>query len=581
MKKNSTTKKILKLISKYKFLVFLSFLFAILSVAATLYIPILIGNSINVIVKINEVDFAAITKNAILIGILIVVVIVTQYVMSIINNKITYNITYDLRKQAFEKIHHLPISYIDSHQYGDIVSRIINDVDTFVDGLLMGFTQLFVGVLTIAGTLGLMISINYIVAIVVVCLTPLSLLTAKFVSKNSYKYFKSQTEIRGEQTAFMDEMINNLKVVKAFSIEDKNVVKFDEVNDRLEKSSLKAIFFSSLVNPTTRFINAIIYAIVAFIAAWVIIKSPANLVLDVGKFSTLLSYASQYSKPFNEISGVVTELQNSIACANRVFEYLESKELDNTDCPNHLEHAKGNIKLEHVYFSYVPEQKLIQDFNLIVKQGQRVAIVGPTGCGKTTLINLLMRFYDPTSGTIYIDDLDTIKTPRKDIRNNFGMVLQETWIKNATVLENIKIGKEDATKEEVIKAAKEAHAHSFIMKMKDGYDAIIGEDGGNLSVGQKQLLCIARIMLTMPPMLILDEATSSIDTRTELKIQNAFAKLMRGKTSFIVAHRLSTIKNSDIILVMNNGNIIEQGNHNELMAKKGFYYKLYNSQFEE
>ena len=581
MKKNSATKKILKLISKYKFLVFLSFLFAILSVAATLYIPILIGNSINVIVKINEVDFAAITKNAILIGILILVVIVTQYVMSIINNKITYNITYDLRKQAFEKIHHLPISYIDSHQYGDIVSRIINDVDTFVDGLLMGFTQLFVGVLTIVGTLGLMISINYIVAIVVVCLTPLSLLTAKFVSKNSYKYFKNQTEIRGEQTAFMDEMINNLKVVKAFSIVDKNVVKFDEVNNRLEKSSLKAIFFSSLVNPTTRFINAIIYAIVAFIAAWVIIKSPANLVLDVGKFSTLLSYASQYSKPFNEISGVVTELQNSIACANRVFEYLESKELDNTDCPNHLEHAKGNIKLEHVYFSYVPEQKLIQDFNLIVKPGQRVAIVGPTGCGKTTLINLFMRFYDPTSGTIYIDDLDTIKTPRKDIRNNFGMVLQETWIKNATVLENIKMGKEDATKEEVIQAAKEAHAHSFIMKMKDGYDTVIGEDGGNLSVGQKQLLCIARIMLTMPPMLILDEATSSIDTRTELKIQNAFAKLMRGKTSFIVAHRLSTIKNSDIILVMNNGNIIEQGNHNELMAKKGFYYKLYNSQFEE
>ena len=358
-------------------------------------------------------------------------------------------------------------------------------------------------------------------------------------------------------------------------------MKFDEVNDRLEKSSLKAIFFSSLVNPTTRFINAIIYAIVAFIAAWVIIKSPANLVLDVGKFSTLLSYASQYSKPFNEISGVVTELQNSIACANRVFEYLESKELDNTDCPNHLEHAKGNIKLEHVYFSYVPEQKLIQDFNLIVKPGQRVAIVGPTGCGKTTLINLFMRFYDPTSGTIYIDDLDTIKTPRKDIRNNFGMVLQETWIKNATVLENIKMGNEDATKEEVIQAAKEAHAHSFIMKMKDGYDTMIGEDGGNLSIGQKQLLCIARIMLTMPPMLILDEATSSIDTRTELKIQNAFAKLMRGKTSFIVAHRLSTIKNSDIILVMNNGNIIEQGNHNELMAKKGFYYKLYNSQFEE
>ncbi len=577
--KKSTLKKVLIYLKKYRFLMILSLLFAIISVVSTLLIPIFIGKSIDNIVGKNDVDFTKLKNYSLLIIIMVVILAISQYIMNIINNKITFNVSYDLRKDCFNKIHKLPLSYIDSHPHGDIVSRNINDVDAFTDGLLMGFTQLFTGVLTIIITLVLMIILNPLIALLVFVLTPISLFVAKFIASRSFMYFKKQSECKGEQTSFVEENISNLKAVLALNHEKKNQENFEIINNDLQKSSLKAIFYSSIVNPTTRFINAIIYALVALLGAFVILKNPLGLTLTVGTLSTLLSYANQYSKPFNEISGVVTELSNSLVCVSRVFDFIEEKEMDTSKESKHLDNATGNIKLEHVYFSYTKNQKLIEDFNLNVLTGQKIAIVGPTGCGKTTLINLLMRFYDPTSGKILIDNLDNATIYKEDVRNNFGMVLQDTWLKNASVMDNVRMGKKDATEEQVVQACKEAHAHNFIMKLPQGYHTIISDDG-NFSAGQKQLLCIARILLLMPPILILDEATSSIDTNTEMKIQNAFYKLSYGKTSFVVAHRLSTIKEADIILVMNNGNVIEQGNHEELLKKKGFYYQLYNSQFE-
>ncbi len=576
MNKKSTLKKVLKRTSKYRLLVLLSLILAAATVVLTLYLPILTGNAVDGIIAAGLVNFNGLLKILKTMVYVIVATAIVQWLMSAINNHITYHVVQDIRKEAFEKLEKLPLKYIDNRSYGDIVSRMIADVDQFAEGLLMGFTQLFTGVLTILGTLFFMFDINAKIALVVVVLTPLSLFVAGFIAKRTYTMFKKQSETRGEQTSLIDEMIGNLKIVKAFGHEDENQEKFDEINGRLQKYSLDAIFYSSLVNPCTRFINSMIYAGVGITGA----IAALNGRLSVGQLTIFLSYANQYTKPFNEISGVITELQNALACAARVFELIEEEpEIAEKENAYVLEDAKGDITLENVYFSYTADKKLIQDFNLSVKPGQRIAIVGPTGCGKTTLINLLMRFYDVNDGRILVDGTDIREMTRGSLRTNFGMVLQDTWIRNGTVKDNIVIGKPEATMEEVVEAAKASHAHDFIKRLPKGYDTVLGEDGGNLSQGQKQLLCITRVMLCLPPMLILDEATSSIDTRTEIKIQQAFARMMEGRTSFIVAHRLSTIREADVILVMKDGNIIEQGNHEELLAKKGFYAELYNSQF--
>lgn len=572
-------KRILKQLKPYGFLLAATIFFALISVAGSLIVPIFFGQVIDLLAEGLKVDFAKVFEKFIAIGVTIAVTCLAQWLMNAINNKITYNVVKDIREEAFAKLQILPLKFIDAHSYGDIVGRNVADVDQFADGLLMGFTQLFTGVLTIIGTLGIMIAINWVIALIVFVITPLSLFVAKFIATRTYSLFRKTSEIRGEQTAFIDEMIGNLKVVKAFNREDENLEKFDEVNERLTNASLKSIFYSSLTNPCTRFVNAVVYAAVALSGALMLLwNTPLPVVFSVGILTSLLSYANQYTKPFNEISGVITELQNAVACAGRIYEIIDEKP-QKADSENALtlENVKGDIKFENVAFSYTEDRKLIENLNVSAKAGQRIAIVGPTGCGKTTLINLLMRFYDPNDGKISVDGNDIMDVTRKSLRKNYGMVLQETWLKSGTVSENISMGNPSASCEEIENAAKAAHAHNFIMQLPHGYDTVISENG--LSQGQKQLLCIARIMLCLPPMLILDEATSSIDTRTEKKIQNAFAKLMNGRTSFIVAHRLSTIKEADLILVMNNGNIIEQGTHGELVAKDGFYSKLYNSQF--
>ncbi len=574
-------KRILKQLKGYKLWLAATVFFALVSVAGTLAVPVFFGQIVNLIVGEGEVYLTKIFEKFIIIAVCVAVTAVAQWLMNIINNKITYNVVKDIREEAFANIQRLPLKYLDAHSYGDIVSRNISDVDAFADGLLMGFTQLFTGVLTIVGTLALMLVINWIIALVVVVITPLSLFVAKYIATRTYSLFKKTSEIRGEQTAFIDEMIGNLKVVQAFNREDENIEKFDEINSRLTKASLKSIFYSSLTNPCTRFVNAIVYAAVALSGALMLVFStPLPIAFNVGLLTSLLSYANQYTKPFNEISGVVTELQNALACADRIYELIDEQpqQPDSIDAAE-LTDVIGNIEFNNVYFSYTADKKLIENLNIKAKAGQRIAIVGPTGCGKTTLINLLMRFYDPTDGTITVDGKDIMQVTRKSLRLNYGMVLQETWLKSGTIRENIAIGKPDATEQEIIGAAKAARSHNFIMQLANGYDTEITEDGGNLSQGQKQLLCITRIMLSLPPMLILDEATSSIDTRTEIKIQKAFAELMNGRTSFIVAHRLSTIKEADLILVMKDGNIIEQGSHSQLLENNGFYSKLYNSQF--
>lgn len=578
MKKKSTIKRVLRYLGKYRIFLILSLGMALVTVAGQLYIPILQGNAIDNIIGEGNVDFAAVMKIIITILITMGVVALFQWIMNICNNKITYSIVHDIRKDAFNKLQRLPVRYADSHPTGEIVSKVIADVDQFADGLLMGFTQFFTGVMTILGTLIFMIMINWKITLVVVLVTPLSFFVASFVAKKTYRMFSLQSETRGEQTGFIDEMIGNEKVVQAYGHEDEALEKFDDINLRLQKWSLKATFFSSITNPATRFVNNVVYALVALSGAVSVVKNP--LAFTVGRLSMFLSYANQYTKPFNEISGVVTELQNALACADRVLDLIEEEPLSpDADDVLVVNEGEGHIRLEHVAFSYDKEKELIKDFNLDVKPGERVAIVGPTGCGKTTMINLLMRFYDVDSGSIKVEGKDIRDVTRKSLRSNYGMVLQETWLKSGTIKENIVTGRPDANDEEIIAAAKAAHAHSFIKRLPDGYDTVIGEDGGNLSQGQKQLLCIARVMLCLPPMLILDEATSSIDTRTEMKIQEAFAKMMNGRTSFIVAHRLSTIQSADIILVMKDGNVIEQGNHEELLAKGGFYSRLYNSQF--
>ncbi len=569
-------KKVLDYIGKYKIFLLLSIILAAISVALTLYIPILTGNAVDCILGPGQVDFAGILVILKKMTVIILLTAIVQWLMNACNNKITYQVIRDVRDEAFRKLEILPLKYIDSHAHGDIVSRIIADVDQFSDGLLMGFTQLFTGVITIIGTLLFMISINVTTTLIVVVLTPLSFFIANFIAKRTFKMSKLQSETRAEQTALIDEMIGNEKVVKAFGREEKVIEQFDEVNNRLEKASVKAIFFSSLTNPCTRFVNSLVYAGVGIVGAFLAIKGR----ISVGQLSSFLSYANQYTKPFNEISGVVTELQNAIACAGRIFEFIEEEpQIPDAEDAIVLKQPKGEIDIQDVAFSYTEDQKLITDLNLHVKPGQRVAIVGPTGCGKTTVINLLMRFYDVNKGSIQVDGVDIRKLTRDSLRKGYGMVLQETWLKSGTIKDNIIMGKPDATMEEVIAAAKASHAHSFIKRLPNGYDTVISEDGGSLSQGQKQLLCITRVMLCLPPILILDEATSSIDTRTEIKIQKAFATLMEGRTSFIVAHRLSTIREADIILVMKDGNIIEQGNHETLLAKGGFYANLYQSQF--
>lgn len=569
-------KKVLDYIGKYKIFLLLSIILAAISVALTLYIPILTGNAVDCILGPGQVDFAGILVILKKMAVIILLTAIVQWLMNACNNKITYQVIRDVRDEAFRKLEILPLKYIDSHAHGDIVSRIIADVDQFSDGLLMGFTQLFTGVITIIGTLLFMISISVTTTLIVVVLTPLSFFIANFIAKRTFKMSKLQSETRGEQTALIDEMIGNEKVVKAFSREEKVIEQFDEVNNRLEKASVKAIFFSSLTNPCTRFVNSLVYAGVGIVGAFLAIRGR----ISVGQLSSFLSYANQYTKPFNEISGVVTELQNAIACAGRIFEFIEEEpQIPDAENAIVLKQPKGEIDIQDVAFSYTEDQKLITDLNLHVKPGQRVAIVGPTGCGKTTVINLLMRFYDVNKGSIQVDGVDIRKLTRDSLRKGYGMVLQETWLKSGTIKDNIIMGKPDATMEEVIAAAKASHAHSFIKRLPNGYDTVISEDGGSLSQGQKQLLCITRVMLCLPPILILDEATSSIDTRTEIKIQKAFATLMEGRTSFIVAHRLSTIREADIILVMKDGNIIEQGNHETLLAKGGFYAGLYQSQF--
>ncbi len=572
--KKVTLGKILRYIRKYWFFVILSLVLAALTVAFTLYIPILTGDAVDLIIDKGLVDMPAIFVIMKKIAVVMILTAVAQWVMNTCNNYITYHVIKDIRQDAFAKLEILPLKYIDGQSYGDVVSRIIADVDTFADGLLMGFTQLFTGVITIGGTLLFMLMTNVPITLVVVCITPVSFLVAKFIAKSTYNMFKLQTETRGEQTGLIEEMIGNQKVVKTFSQEEESIERFAEINERLGKCSLKATFFSSITNPATRFVNSLVYAGVGIFGAYVAIKGG----ITVGRLSTLLSYANQYTKPFNEISGVITELQNAIVCASRIFELIEEEpQVPDAEDAKVLEDAQGNVILQDVYFSYVPEKKLIQDFSLSVKPGQRVAIVGPTGCGKTTVINLLMRFYDVNSGSIRVDGTDIRDITRGSLRTNFGMVLQETWLRSGTILDNIRMGKPEATKEEVIEAAKAAHAHGFIKRLPQGYDTVINEDGGSLSQGQKQLLCIARVMLCLPPMLILDEATSSIDTRTEIRIQQAFNRMMEGRTSFIVAHRLSTIREADIILVMKDGNIIEQGNHEELLKQRGFYAELYRA----
>ncbi len=573
-----TLKKVMLRIKRYWVYLIISILMAVITVASSLYAPILVGNAIDYIIGPGDVDFIGVKVVIMKFALVIVCTAVSQWIMNICNNKIIYHVTRNIRDEAIEKIEHLPLSYIDSHSYGEVVSRVIADVDQFADGLLMGFTQFFTGVTTIVGTLLFMIMINVKITLVVVLITPVSFLVAGFIAKKTYSMFKLQSETRGEQTALIDEMIGGQKVVKAYNHEQETMDKFDEINERLQKYSLKAIFFSSITNPATRFVNSLVYAGVAVTGA----ISAINGGISVGQLATFLSYANQYTKPFNEISGVITELQNALACAARVFELIEEQP-ETADKPDAvvLDNADGSISLENVYFSYTKDKELITDFNLNVKPGQKIAIVGPTGCGKTTIINLLMRFYDVDSGSIKVSDVDIKDMTRHSLRAGFGMVLQDTWLRAGTIRDNIIMGKPDATEEEIIEAAKAAHAHSFIKRLPDGYDTVIGEDGGSLSQGQKQLLCITRVMLCRPPMLILDEATSSIDTRTELKIQNAFNKLMEGRTSFIVAHRLSTIQSADLILVMKDGHIIEQGNHRELLAKGGFYKNLYESQFAQ
>lgn len=575
-KRMTTLHKVLVYIRKYWLLVGISLLLAAVTVFLTLYVPILTGDAVDLLLGKGQVDFGAVFYILRKIVIAVLATAAAQWVMNVCNNHITYHVVRDIREDAFHRLQELPLKYLDAHAYGDIVSRVIADVDTFADGLLMGFTQLFTGVLTIGGTLVFMLVTNVPIALVVVCITPVSFLVARFIAGRTYSMFKLQSETRGEQTSLIDEMIGNQKIVKAFSQEEAVRSRFEEINKRLENCSLKAIFFSSITNPSTRFVNSLVYAGVGVFGAFVAIRGG----ISVGRLSCFLSYANQYTKPFNEISGVVTELQNALACAARIFDLIdETPQVPDSDDAKVLREVSGSVSLEHVFFSYVPEKKLIQDFNLEVRPGQRVAIVGPTGCGKTTVINLLMRFYDADSGQIRVDGTDIRQITRGSLRTSYGMVLQETWLRTGTIRDNIRMGKPDATPEEVEQAARAAHAHSFIRRLPQGYDTVIAEDGGGLSQGQKQLLCIARVMLCLPPMLILDEATSSIDTRTELKIQNAFAKMMEGRTSFIVAHRLSTIREADTILVMRDGNIIEQGDHETLLSQGGFYAELYNSQF--
>jgi len=575
-KQIQTIIKILKYIRRYWGFLGISILLSAVTVVCSLYLPLLTGDALDLVLGKGLVDFQGISEILLKMAVLVVLTALAQWIMNVCNNKITYHVIRDVRKEAFEKLEKLPLKYLDAHAHGEVVSRLITDVDQFADGLLMGFTQFFSGILTIFGTLFFMLTISGRITLAVVILTPVSLVVASFIAKKTFSMFKLQSQTRGEQTSFIEEMVGNQKVVQAFSREDETLEKFDEINERLGKCSLKAIFFSSITNPSTRFVNSLVYATVAVVGAFLAISGG----ISIGNLSALLAYANQYTKPFNEISGVITELQNALACAGRVFELMEEEpELADAKDAVILEQTNGEVTLENVSFSYVPEQKLIEGLNLKVQPGQRIAIVGPTGCGKTTLINLLMRFYDVKEGAIRVNDIDIRNMTRKSLRSNYGMVLQETWLRSGTIRDNIVMGKPDATDEEVIAAAKASHAHSFIKRLPDGYDTIVTEDGGNLSQGQKQLLCITRVMLCLPPMLILDEATSSIDTRTEIKIQEAFAHMMKGRTSFIVAHRLSTIREADVILVMKDGNIIEQGSHNELLMKNGFYAELYNSQF--
>lgn len=578
MNKN-VIKRLLKYLNKNIVSLSITLILAVVSVVLTIYVPILFGNAIDLIIDKGNVDFNGLKAILFKIFIIILVIGILQWLMMTINNYVAYRINKRIRYESFVKIQKLPLKYLDAHSHGELVSIIINDIDQFTEGLLLGLTQAFSSIVTIIGTICFMMYINWIIALVVVVVTPLSLFVAKFIATKTYTMFKAQSEIRAVQTGFIDEMISNLKVVKTYNHEDENVEKFEKINNELEKCSLKATFFSSLTNPCTRFVNSVVYALVALFGALFVI-SPVNaaLALTVGSLSSFLSYANQYTKPFNEISSVITELQNAFACAARVFNLLDETEEVSDKNNVVLTNAIGNVTLNHVYFSYREDQKLIEDFNLKVKPGMKVAIVGPTGCGKTTLINLLMRFYDTVSGEIRLEDKEIKEITRMSLRDSYGMVLQDTWIKRASVRENISLGKPDASLEEIIDACKKAHCHSFIKRLPNGYDTILSDDG-SLSVGQKQLLCIARIMLCLPPMLILDEATSSIDTRTEIKIQEAFNTLMKGKTTFIVAHRLSTIKETDIILVMNNGNVIEIGTHEELLKQQGFYANLYNSQF--
>ncbi len=573
-----TLKKVLTYIKSYRIYLIMSLLFAVVTVASTLYFPVLTGEVIDHILGPGQVEFPVIMELLAKMGVILVLTAVAQWLMNVCNNKITYEVVQDVRREAFAKMEILPLKFIDAHSHGELVSRVIADVDQFADGLLMGFSQLFTGVITILGTLLFMLSINVKITLVVVLVTPVSLFVASFIARRTFSMFMLQSTTRGEQTSLINEMIENQKVVQAFSKEKDVLERFDEINERLEIASLRATFFSSLTNPGTRFVNSLVYTGVALVGAFLAMSGRG--VLTVGQLSCFLSYANQYTKPFNEISGVVTELQNALACAGRIFALIdEEPQTPEPENARVLADVKGNVDLQQVYFSYSPDKRLIEDFNLNVKPGQRVAIVGPTGCGKTTIINLLMRFYDVDSGSIRVEGEDIREVTRKSLRESYGMVLQETWLKAGTIRENLVMGKPDATEEEILAAAKAAHAHSFIKRLPDGYDTVIGEEGGSLSVGQKQLLCIARVMLCLPPMLILDEATSSIDTRTEMKIQNAFARMMEGRTSFIVAHRLSTIQEADVILVMKDGHILEQGNHEELLRRGGFYSELYNSQF--
>lgn len=574
MTSEATMKRLMKYLKHYWFFLIVSLLMALISVALTLYLPILIGDAIDLIVGPGQVDFPGIAR---LVGIMAVCIGITalaQWIMNACNNRMTYGIVRDVRRDAFDKIEKLPFQYLDTHTSGEVVNRVIADVDQFADGLLMGFTQFFTSLMTILGTLFFMLRIHAGIALVVICITPLSLFVAAFIAKKTYNMFKVQSEIRGEQTGYIDEMVGNLKVVQAYSREEASMETFDEINERLQKSSLKAIFFSSITNPSTRFVNSLVYAGVGVTGAIVAINGG----ISIGQLTAFLGYANQYTKPFNEISGVVTELQNALACAGRILELIdEEPQIPDAEDAVILEDVQGNVAIDDVSFSYVPEQKLLEHVSLKVAAGQRIAIVGPTGCGKTTLINLLMRFYDVNRGQILVEGNDIRQVTRASLRESYGMVLQETWLKTGTIRENIAMGRPDATDEEIIQAAKLTHAHSFIKRLPQGYDTVVTENSDSLSQGQKQLLCIARVMLCHPPMLILDEATSSIDTRTELKVQEAFARLMEGRTSFIVAHRLSTIQGADVILVMKDGNIIEQGNHQQLLQKRGFYYELYNS----